>query len=225
MKHHTKGKTLLCAALLACTGYVVDATAAVQSHQFNYQGLLEENGAPATGFYNIDFQLYNAPTSGTLVGPTITFISDAVYDGIISGALDFGDVFDGTQLYLQVTVEGVPLTPRTPVNLAPVADFSNKVADQAISRDQLNGAQLTNNTISVTNLAPGSCFQAEIGIGGAQVNDMVIFNFAGTANVPPGLQVTPLQVKTANQVYARLCNIGSSALTVSNLPVLIQTIR
>ena len=219
--HRRKG---LCAGLLACIACFSDTFAASQMNVYNYQGLLEENGAPANGVYNIDFELFDAQTGGNVVGPVISFLSDNVYNGLISGALNFGDVFDGTQLYLQVSVDGVVLSPRTPVYLAPAADFAKNVADHSIGRDSLDGAQASG-TIAVSNLAPGACFVAGISISGAQVNDMVIFNFAGTANVPAGLQVTPLQVKTANQVNTRLCNIGASALTASDLPVLIQTIR
>jgi hypothetical protein len=218
-------RSWLCVSLLASVACFSEAFAASQLNAYNYQGLLEENGAPANGVYNIDFELFDAQTNGNPVGPVISFLSDNVYNGLISGALNFGDVFDGTQLYLEVSVDGVILSPRTPIYLAPAADFAKNVADHSISRDSLDGAQVTGGSISVTDLAPGACFVAGIALSGAQVNDMVIFNFAGTANVPAGLQVTPLQVKTANQVNTRLCNIGSSALTVSDLPVLIQTIR
>ncbi|MFQ5343601.1 MAG: hypothetical protein ACE5F6_18835, partial [Anaerolineae bacterium] len=47
---------------------------------FTYQGRLTDAGSPASGAYDFEFKLYNAATSGTLIG-TATQDDVAVSDG------------------------------------------------------------------------------------------------------------------------------------------------
>ncbi len=58
------------------------------------------------------------------VGTTVTETDFPVVDGIFNVSLSFPGAFTGTQLYLQVRVEGTPLLPRQAVATAPVAQYS-----------------------------------------------------------------------------------------------------
>jgi len=81
-------------------------TAAALGTAFTYQGrLADSNGNPLSGTYDFQFILYNAATGGSQVGSTVTKSGVNVTNGLFSVELDFGDVFDGTALWLEVAVK------------------------------------------------------------------------------------------------------------------------
>lgn len=108
---------LLCAA-------AANAQSSPQLPDFTYQGRLQQSGAPANGNFDLAFTLYDQPTGGNQVGVTVSQIDFPVVDGLFNVSLAFPGAFTGTQLYLQVSVEGTPLLPRQAVATAPVAQFS-----------------------------------------------------------------------------------------------------
>ena len=71
---------------------------------FSYQGYLEDGGAPADGSYAFRFRLYDASKAGSQVGADVKQTLN-VADGIFTTLLDFGSVFDGQALWLQVAVD------------------------------------------------------------------------------------------------------------------------
>ncbi len=71
---------------------------------FTYQGRLFNGGSPANGTYDFEFRLYDAASGGAQVGPTVTKTGVAVSDGYFTVQLDFGNVFNGSALWLQVSV-------------------------------------------------------------------------------------------------------------------------
>jgi hypothetical protein len=72
---------------------------------FTYQGHLTDGGSPANGNYDFQFKLWNASTGGSQVGSPVTQSGVSVSDGLFTVQLDFGDVFDGTALWLEVGVK------------------------------------------------------------------------------------------------------------------------
>jgi len=94
---------------------------------FTYQGRLSDGGNPANGVYDFQFKLYDAATGGTQVGSTVTKTNVSVTDGLFSVQLDFGAVFDGTALWLEVAVRPsgsgsyTTLSPRQALTAAPYA--------------------------------------------------------------------------------------------------------
>jgi len=98
---------------------------------FTYQGSLDDGGSPAGGAYDFEFELYDAVSGGSQVGSTITVADQTVTDGLFSVELDFGDVFDGTALWLQISVRPGPstgsytaLSPRQSLTAAPYALYA-----------------------------------------------------------------------------------------------------
>jgi hypothetical protein len=79
-------------------------SAAALGTAFTYQGRLEQGGAPATGAFDFEFELYDALSEGAQVGSTLTREDVILSHGIFSLELDFGSVFDGVALYLQIGV-------------------------------------------------------------------------------------------------------------------------
>src|SRR5260370_33953678 len=87
--------------LLAGTRFVI-----AQGTAFTYQGRLSTNGNPANGAYDLQFSLYNAATSGTLIGGPLSLVDVPVTNGLFTVLLDFGaSVFTGQPVCLQI---GVP---------------------------------------------------------------------------------------------------------------------
>lgn len=130
--------TLLVAGAIILTQNVWATPAKVTSHNvapsattINYQGrLADDNGLPLTGNYVVEFTIYDAPTSGNLIWGTETHANVPVSDGLFNvglGSLTGGgiptNVWSGDR-YLQVTVDGEPLTPRELIRSVPVAGMA-----------------------------------------------------------------------------------------------------
>jgi hypothetical protein len=96
------GVVLLC---LVCADAAL-AQSSPQLPDFTYQGRLQQSGAPANGGFDLASALYDQPTGGNQVGATVTETDFPVVDGIFNVSLSFPGAFTGTQLYLQVSVEG-----------------------------------------------------------------------------------------------------------------------
>lgn len=95
---------------------------------FTYQGRLSDGGIAADGGYDFEFRLYDALTDGTQVGSAVTLDDVTVTDGLFTVELDFGAVFDGTALYLEIGVragdseaEYTTLIPRQSLTATPYA--------------------------------------------------------------------------------------------------------
>jgi len=98
---------------------------------FTYQGKLNDAGEPAEGVFDMQFELHDAGTEGTLIGALV--LNDiAVTEGLFSVMLDFGSgVFDGQARWLAISMRPgdedgayAPLTPRQPLSAAPYALYA-----------------------------------------------------------------------------------------------------
>ena len=102
---------------------------------FTYQGFITDGGSPANGNYNLRFELHDSSTVDSQVGTTLTKSAVAVSDGYFTVELDFGDVFDGTALWLEIEVQGpsdpsyTVLSPRQALNAAPFALYALNIPD------------------------------------------------------------------------------------------------
>ena len=108
---------------------------------FTYQGVLSDAGAPVEGDYDFRVFLYNADVGGGQVGTTVLVGNVTVTDGRVALDLDFGDVFDGTALWLEIhlretgTTTYASLLPRQRLTATP---FSNHAAE-AVNAAQFGG--------------------------------------------------------------------------------------
>ena len=100
---------------------------------FTYQGKLTDGGIPANGKYDFEFKLYDALSSGSQVGGTVPKGDVIVTAGLFTVQLDFGDVFDGAALYLEIGVRPgsetgayTALTPRQQLTATPYAIYASK---------------------------------------------------------------------------------------------------
>lgn len=95
---------------------------------FTYQGLLTDGGGPADGLYDFELLLFDDPLMGSQVGVTVTLEDVGVMAGLFTAELNFGDVFDGRTLWLEIRVRPggdtgayTTLSPRQALTPAPYA--------------------------------------------------------------------------------------------------------
>jgi hypothetical protein len=118
-----------------------------QSNSFSYQGSLNNGGTPATGTYDFEFLLFDAPSGGAQIGLTATRSGVAVSNGTFAVYLDFGPAFSGPGRYLEIRVRqsGGPgfttLTPRHFISSAPYAirSLNSEFANTAMNATSLGG--------------------------------------------------------------------------------------
>ena len=110
---------------------------------FTYQGVLNDNGAPADGNYDMRFSVWTDATVGppdTLIGSIFTSPATPVVDGLFTVNLDLDDAAFQTNalrfIEIQVRFDGDPLyttlTPRQQIVYTPRA-FHALTADEASS--------------------------------------------------------------------------------------------
>ncbi len=105
----------------------------------NYQGTLKEGGQLVTGIRRMKFQFYTTPTGGTPVWST-NEVNVEVRNGVFRYVIDLSSAninWNGGPYYLQVIVEGTPLTPREEINSTVYAIQAKTVDDGAITNSKL----------------------------------------------------------------------------------------
>jgi hypothetical protein len=95
--------------------------ASAQDTVFTFQGNLNQNGSPANGVVNFDFTLFSVPSGGTMIGTPNVRNGIPVVDGKFSVELNFGAAAFEENRWLQIKVNGIALSPRTPISHAPYA--------------------------------------------------------------------------------------------------------
>lgn len=130
----------VCALALAAAGFAqevadgafsAEEVATALGSAFTYQGKLTDSGSAATGSYDMTFKLFDALSSGSQVGSTVTKTSVAVAGGLFTVELDFGtSPFAGQARWLELAVRPAgsgsytTLVPRQPLDPTPYALYS-----------------------------------------------------------------------------------------------------
>jgi hypothetical protein len=146
---------------------------------FTYQGYLASDDTPVNGRCDFEFSLYDALSDGRPVGDPVTRTGVSVLDGYFTVQLDFGDVFDGTALWLAIAVKCrddafyIPLEPRQELTAAPYALTAQtaQTADSALSADSalLADSALTLEPGAVISGSAGHILKAENSYDGGGV--------------------------------------------------------
>lgn len=99
--------------------------ASAQDTTITYQGQLRQSAAPFTGTADLQFRLFNQAIGGSQIGATQTRNDWPIEDGLFQVELDFGlAAFTDQVRYLEVRVDGNPLSPRQAIRPAPMALFA-----------------------------------------------------------------------------------------------------
>ena len=142
---------------------------------FTYQGQLQNSGSPANGNFDFQFVLYDAATGGAQVGgsPIITKDAVTVTNGLFNVQLDFGNVFNGAQYYLEVGVRlaggntYTTLSPRQALSPTPYALYALKAGQASVAQSVpwsgVTGKPVANVLRKIT--IPGNALAPSIGTG------------------------------------------------------------
>lgn len=111
-------------AIAALTGMSVS----VLAEPIGYQGRLDIDSMPANGIFDLECRLFDAIVDGEQVGDT-TIVDDLlVVNGLLNAQLDFGDAFDSSSVYLEISIRHGDsedafevLNPRQLINTTPKA--------------------------------------------------------------------------------------------------------
>ena len=137
MNASTKLLLLLLLTVLAIEG------AHGQASSFTYQGQLRQSGEPFTGMADLEFRLYDQLNDGTQIGSTQSVADWPVEDGLFQVELDFGaSAFDGSDRYLEVTVDGAPLIPRQKVTATPYALLATGLASGSVGGGSIDPTEV-----------------------------------------------------------------------------------
>lgn len=123
-----------------------------QGTAFSYQGTLLQGGVPVNASVDLVFDLFDAPVAGNQVAPSTPFTAAngnpvSVQGGVFTVALDFGPLAFNSPVsqerYLQVTVNGDVLSPRTKIENAPYA-LQSRTAELAytVANASIGAAQI-----------------------------------------------------------------------------------
>lgn len=156
--------------LLILIGAMISAHSHAIGTGLTYQGALEDNGAPANGVYDLQFQLKDGASN-----PIATRLVENVQvtAGVFSVPLDFGAVFNGQPRSMAISVRpGVSvgtftaLTPDVQVSATPYAlrSTASDAADLAFG--------VTANSISSVNLTDDSVAGPEIAASSVDNSDL-----------------------------------------------------
>ncbi|HUN81815.1 MAG TPA: hypothetical protein VMV81_09935, partial [Phycisphaerae bacterium] len=95
--------------------------AGAQPTAFTYQGQLKDGGSPASGSFDMVFRLFDSDLKGNQVGADVPLSGVSVAAGLFTAQVDFGAVFTGGPLWLEVQVSGDILSPRQSLTSTPYA--------------------------------------------------------------------------------------------------------
>src|SRR5262245_20656859 len=170
--------------------------AAPISNAFTYQGQLIKSGTPYSGNADFLFRLWNDAAAGTQVGSDVSIAGLPVTAGLFTADLDFGPVFDGSALWLEIQVRTLGggytmLTPRLRVAAAPYA---------------LHALSAPGGASQWTTGASGIHYLNNVGVGATASSSVRMFVNVGTENV------NPFYATNNNTSYATMVlrNFGSN---------------
>ncbi|MBK9188213.1 MAG: hypothetical protein IPM33_04580 [Phycisphaerales bacterium] len=146
------------ALTLAVLTLSTSALAQPLTTSFVYQGELRSAGTPITTPHDVRFSLWTAPAAGAQIGPVLCIDNLTPIDGRFSTPLDFGAVFTGQRLYLQIETRSdtglncaitsgfSALTPRQELTITPHAAYALSAGTAATAVTATTATTATNAT-------------------------------------------------------------------------------
>lgn len=187
---------------------IFEATIFAQGTAFTYQGRLVDSGLPASGTYDLRFRLAADSQGNNYIGNPILVDGQAISNGLFTALLDFGPVFSGSRLWLEVDVKtnGAPgytiLNPLQALTPTPYAVTAGNLTG-TLASPQLAGVY--SNAVTFNN--PGNSFAGAFNGDGSGLTSLNADNLA-TGTVPDARLA--LNVARTNQVWLLGGNSGTT---------------
>ncbi|MBI4718242.1 MAG: hypothetical protein HY763_10585 [Planctomycetes bacterium] len=176
-----------------------------------YQGQLKENGIPANGVYDFEFQLWDSAGGGSALLPLVAKSNVDVQNGLFSVDLDFGAaVYNGQARWLEVKAKPdaaggfTTLVPRQALNPAPYALYALNPASGGGTLDQAYdfGGPGAGRTITAdsgaVNIAGAGGLTVSANIGVGTVAPQWDVHAYGSSTLVIGGQPTPTTIGAQN---------------------------
>ena len=231
-------KTLsLALALIASANHL-----AAQATAFTYQGALNDQGAPANGVYDLQFNLFAVPTGGSPIGSLVAANDTPISNGLFTVTLDFGaGQFTGAARWLEVRVRpgdsSGPFTnvaPRQAVLPTPYAIYSGTanaaglvgtIAASSISDGTITSNKLAANSITSLHLATGAVTTTDLAVDAVTASRLADSFQSGFISRPassPGTNLTinfPRPFEAIPLVTLDSAHIFPTNVTISNFQI------
>jgi hypothetical protein len=192
---------LAVSAFSALVALLTLACVHAQGTVFTYQGFLKVSGNPANANYDFQFSLWTAALGGAPIGATLTVPNVPVQNGLFTVSLDFGNVWDGSDRYLQIAVRPAgsgsytTLSPRVKINPTPYAIRAGVASPIGSAGGDLSGsypnptvARLQGRSVSNTAPSAGQVLKWDGSAWSPAADDGLTLPFSGSANVSsPGV--------------------------------------
>jgi len=211
-------------ATVAGTLLLFQGMASGQGTAFAYQGQFSDSGSPANGSYDLKFSLYNDPSAGSQVGTSVTNIATTVSNGFFSLTLNFGNVFDGTQYWLEIAAQTnggggfAVLTPRQPITAVPYAITAGNALGLtgSLPASQISGTVPLNNLPSslVTNGATGLNLTGTFTGSGAGLSGIYSSNLTSDVSILSMVESTSPPAPATNWMFYPMSQNSSNFLTI-----------
>ncbi len=176
--------------LIVLVAALTSMAALAQSTTFTYQGQLRQSGAPFTGIADLEFRLYDQLTGGNQVGGPQARAEWPVEDGLFQVELNFGGAaFDGSDRFLEVTVDGAPLSPRQKITATPYALLATGLASGSVGGGSVDPSEVQ---LRVFGSCPAGQYVRRVNQDGTvlcevdQDSGVFAWGLSGNAGVPGG---------------------------------------
>jgi hypothetical protein len=224
-------------SLLMLTLVLTAGATFAQTSSFTYQGRLTDAGSPATGFYDLQFSLFDTADGTVKIGQTQNVLNVSVSSGVFTVTLDFGpNAFPGQSRFLEIGARPSGagpfnvMLPRQQITSTPYAvrSLNTGSADVANNAQQLGGIaasqyvktddpRLTNSRLP----APGSNDYIQNG-GGFQSAQFNILGNGTVGGVLTGNTVNSnLQYQLGGQRFAARIGTNGIILGPPNAPLVL----
>ena len=144
-------------------------------------------------------------------------VIDAPIDRVWAVLRDFNSHDRWHDVVAESRIEGVV----THSKLGASSIDGSNVAAESLSLSDIVGANKSG-AISFSRAA-NSCGTLTLSVSGAQVGQVVLFSFTGSTAIPTTVAFGGVRVTAANTVELKACNVGASAVSVSNLGIRVVT--
>ena len=136
-------KSFASICLLVMAASWIDQPAYGQASSFSYQGQLRNAGEPFTGIADLEFRLFDQLIDGTEIGSVQSLVDVPIENGLFQVELDFGAAaFDGSDRFLEISIDGSPLIPRQKVTATPYALLATGLASGSVGGGSVDPAEV-----------------------------------------------------------------------------------
>lgn len=132
-------------AVRIAVSVLVVSSVAHAGTMFTYQAQIKQGGSPVNGTVDITVRVFGSASGGLVPLGSNNFPSTAVTDGLVALDLDFGGaVFNGSDRWLEIEVDGNVLLPRQQVLPTPYAMHAQSIGDGALPATYTGQVDFTN---------------------------------------------------------------------------------